>query len=116
MADGVDTGLAILNFDVAKRIKDVINLTELVRRAFTTSSMWNVDDSLLVWVQHLTDRIQVAPLVEVIANAQGFQRAVAVELLVVGVGHLVEARLIVWKQDRIGVATEVATGHGNDVS
>ncbi|MNE86377.1 hypothetical protein D3C80_1834730 [compost metagenome] len=53
-----------------------------------------MDDRLLATIQNVFQRIDIAPLVEVITNAQRLQVTVAVKLLVIGVRHPVEQSLI----------------------
>ena len=50
----------------------------LVLRGFTRADMGNVQDGFLVRVQHFTNRSHVAPLVEMVADAQGLQMLIAV--------------------------------------
>ena len=76
----------------------------------------DVDDGLLRGVEYLGDVVEVTAVVEVVAQHEVLEIAVAVELLVVVVGDGMEARLVFGSQYGDAVATEVAAGHCHDVS
>ena len=75
-----------------------------------------MDDRLLVRVQHLANRVEIAPSVKVVADAKRLEVAVAVQLLIVGVGDALKTVFILRAHDCDLVASEIAARHGNEVN
>ena len=75
-----------------------------------------MNDGLLVEIKYLAKRLEITSLIEVVADPKALQILVAVELFIVGVGHLRELCFVLFIKDSHGVATEIGPRHGNDVS
>ena len=75
-----------------------------------------MDNRLFRRIEHFTQSIKIAALVEMVAQSQRFQISVAVELFVVGVGYFFKLGLVFFAQNRYGVASEVRAGHGDNMS
>ena len=100
---------------VTKGVNDVFNLPMLVLRAFAGIHVRDVQDRLLVRIEHLQDVVSIGSGVEEIPDIEGFQVLVAVQLLVVGVGNGVEFGLVFRHEDWGRIASKIAAGHGNDM-
>ena len=75
----------------------------------------DVDDGLLRAVQHFMKHIRVFPLIELVAYLQVLQILIAVELLIIVVGHGMKPRFIFRSQHWNTIATEVTARHGQDM-
>ena len=106
-ADADDPGVGVGGLDVADRVDDEPDLLDLVLRGLARVHVRDVDDRLLVQVEDLADRVGVAALVEVVADAERLQVLVAVELVVVVERDRREPRLVLGRQHRHRVAAEV---------
>ena len=73
-------------------------------------------NGLLSRVEHLEDVVGVGARIEVVADVELLEVLVTVELLVIGVGNRIKARLILRGQHRFGVSPEVRAGHGHDMT
>ncbi|MCY1309624.1 hypothetical protein D9M70_597340 [compost metagenome] len=100
---------------LTKLLDDVFHLPDLVLGTFSGVHVWDVDDGFLSGVEHLEDVVRVGARVKVVTNVQVLQVLVAVELLVVGVGHGIETGLVGRCQYRLGIATEVGARHRHDM-
>ena len=83
--------------------------------AFSCVDIGDVDDGLLICIQHAKDFVGVAAAVEVVADVELLEIFVAAELFVVGVGDCIELGFILWEEYGLRIATEVRTRHGNHV-
>ena len=99
----------------AKAVHDVAHLALLVLQAFARVDVWDVNDGLQRWVEHLGDGIHIRAGVEEVANVQRLEPLIAVELLIVGVSHRLELRLIGRAEHGLAVASEVGARHGHQV-
>ena len=93
----------------------MLDLLDLVLRAFARIDVRDVDDRLLGGIEHLQDVVGIGAGVEEIADVELLQIFVAVELLIVGVGDGIELRLVLRGQHRLGVAPEIGAGHRDDM-
>ena len=60
--------------------------------------------------------VEIRAMIEVIAQHEVLQIAIAVELLIIVIGDGIEAVLVLHPEHRNAVASEVAARHGYDVS
>lgn len=74
-----------------------------------------MQNRLFVRVEDFRNGGGVSTLIEMITNPQRLQKAVAVKLLVIIVGHMGEHRLILRQEHRYAVSPEIRAGHGNDM-
>jgi hypothetical protein len=72
-------------------------------------------DRLQRGVEHFHDRVEMAISIEEIADLQGFEVLVAVELLVIGIDDRLELCLVRRRQHGHGVAAKVRAGHRDDM-
>ena len=113
--DQLEPGSRIGALPIAKLLDDVLHLADLVLGALARVYAGDVDDRLLVRVEHPQDVVGIVPRVEEIADIEPLQILIAVELLVVGVGDGLEPRLVMGHEYRRGVAPEIRSRHGHDV-
>ena len=113
--DEVEAGRLVDALPLAQRLHDLVDLTLLVLQAFARVDVGDVDDGLQRRVEHLGHGIDVAAGVEEVADVQRLQPAVAVELLVVGVGDGLELAFVGRPQHRLAVAAEVGARHRHQV-
>ena len=99
----------------AKRVEDVLDLAMLVLGAFARVHIRDVQDGLLRGVQHPQDVVDIGAVVEEIADVEVLQILIAVQLLIVGVGHRLELGFVLRHQNRLGIAPEIAAGHRDDM-
>ena len=113
--DQLEAGRGVDPLPFAQLLDDVLDLPDLVLRAFARIDARDVDDRLLGRVEHLQDVVGIGAGIEEIADVELLQIFVAVELLVVGVGDGIELRLVLRRQHRLGVAPEIGAGHRDDM-
>ena len=113
--DQLEPGSRIGALPVAELLDDVLDLADLVLGALARVDVGDVDDRLLVRVEHPQDVVGIVPRVEEIADVEPLQILIAVELLVVGVGDRLEPRLVVGHEHGLGIAPKIRSRHGHDV-
>lgn len=92
---------------LAQCANDVIDLPDLVLRAFARIDVRNVDDRFFRWIEDVQDVVNVRAGIEEVADVELLQVFVAVELFIVGVGNSVELCFVVRCQDSFSITPEI---------
>ena len=74
-----------------------------------------MNNGLLARLQHLHQVINIGPSIEIIADIEVLKVLVAIQLLVIRVGDVLELRLIRGGQDGIAIPAEIRAGHRHDM-
>src|SRR5690625_2443435 len=74
-----------------------------------------MDDGFLGWIKYLENIVSVGAGIEVVTDIQILKVFVAVELLVIGISHRIEARLVLRGKHRFRITPKVRTRHGHDM-
>ena len=114
--DQLEARRGVRTLPVAQLIDDVLDFPMLVLRAFARIDARDMDDGLLVRVENLEDVVRIRTRVEEIADVELLQIFVAVELLIIGVGNRIELGLVVRHQNGFGIASEIRSGHRDDMN
>ena len=110
-ADQIKSGLRIATFMDTQEVENLSDFVVFVVECLGRPPMRNVDDRLLVRVQHPWQSVDVIALVEFVVDPECLEKFVAFQLLVVAVGDLGEPILILWPQHWIRIPAEIAAGH-----
>ena len=113
--DELEAARRIGSLPLAQFLDDVLDLLDLVLGALPRIDVRDVNDRLLVRIEHFQHVVGITPCVEEIADVEPLQMLVAVELLVVGVGNGFELHLVIGYQHGLGIPTEVRPRHRHDM-
>ena len=77
---------------------------------------WYVDDGLFGSIKHFTDMVEIATVIEMIAQHEILQVLVTIKLLVIVVSDRKEPSFVFHSENWDAISSEVTTCHGYDMT
>ena len=114
-SDRIDPRIRVLGHYGADGVENAVDLIKLHPGRFHRIDVGNMNNRLLIRIQDFLERIKVAPLIEVVSDAERLQVLVAVQLFVIGIRDLRELGLIFGLHDGHRISAEIRARHRHDM-